>query len=101
MPKLSHLLCAVGGVSFFLGVWSAATVPGMVFTQHNTRSIVHGRLNKLIDRSQLSEDKIGSLDFYLNILVFIDEDWRTSHSKIYSKAVAGFFLLAACFFLGH
>jgi len=97
MPKLSHLSCLAGVATLGLAIWSAVTFPIIKFS---TESIVRGRLSELIDRSQLDEDEIESLDLSLQFLVSNDRQWKESHHALNRIAVSGFLFCAICFFVG-
>lgn len=97
MPRLSRLLCFAGLLAIGLGAWSIVTFPIIKFS---TESIVRGRLHELIDRSQLTEDEIESLDQSMAFILSNDRHRRESQQTLHKIAVGGFAFCAVCLFSG-
>jgi hypothetical protein len=97
MMKLSRMLLFAAIGSLALAVWSLATFPIIKFS---TESIVNGRLAELIDRSQLTNEELESLDVIFEFLIGNDRQWRTSHHRLNTMAIYGFLACATVFAFG-
>ena len=95
--KLSRMLLIAAVGSLGLAAWSFATFPIIKFS---TESMVNGRLLELIDRSQLSEDELKSLDLVLKFLIGNDRQWQMSQDKLHAIATFGFTACAIAYVCG-
>lgn len=97
MSKLSYLLWGSAVLAMCFGIWSFATFPVIEFS---TETLLRRHIDELIDRSQLSEEEIESLDATLQRIVNNDKQWQDSHQLLHKISASGFLLCAVGFLIG-
>jgi hypothetical protein len=96
MPKLSSLLGYLSFGAMCLCVWSAITFPVIKFGTETLLRIVDER----IDRSQLNDEEVKSLDATLQRIVNNNKQWQESDVALRTISTGGFLVVALCSLVG-